>query len=257
MSFFLWSEVVMQRGWLLALVMFALVLSAAPAWASDAPKHKGDPKKQEEAVEKSKQRLEKGGKPDDILSDIEKYIEEATPKAEPDIFKGFIDLSIWSIVVFGVLLLVLWKYAWGPMLQGLQKREDTIHGAMEEARQAKEEATKLRAELQADREKARAEAQAERDAARRDAERLRDEINARTKAEIEAERDRLHKEIETAKDQLLHDVYAHMAQVSTMVASKAIKRQMNIDDQNRLVDEALAELRGAAEGRQRTMASIQ
>ena len=48
-----------------------------------------------------------------------------------------------------------------------------------------------------------------------------------------------------------------MAQVSTMVASKAIKRQMNIDDQNRLVDEALAELRGAAEGRQRTMASIQ
>src|SRR5579862_7958960 len=156
----------MQRGWLmLGLVFLTLVLFAAPAFAE---------KHEPEQSGESKAELQK---------DVE--------GSESNIFKGFLDLSIWTIVVFLVLLFVLGKYAWKPMLQGLQKREESIRSAMEEARQAKEEATKLRAELQAEKAQARVEAQAERDQARRDAERLRDEIAAKAKAEIQAERDRM------------------------------------------------------------------
>jgi F-type H+-transporting ATPase subunit b len=166
-----------------------------------------------------------------------------------NIFAGFIDLSLWTIVVFLVLMWVLKKWAWGPMLQALKDREVSISSAAEEAKQAKEEAARLRAELQAEITKVRAEAQAVRDEARRDGERLREEITSKAKAEMQAERDRLRKDMETARDQALQDLWAQTVQLSTMVASKAVKRQITIDDQHRLVDEALAELRGAAKQR--------
>ncbi len=221
----------MRRGWLLlGLVMFVAALGAAPALAAKA----------EEPAGEDKAHAEKGH---DAAAKHDEHQEE------PNIFKGFIDLSIWTIVVFGLLLFVLKKFAWGPMLQGLQERERTIHSAMEVAKAAREEASKLRAELQAEIAKARAEGQAVRDEARRDAERLREEINAKAKAEIQAERNRLHQEIETARDNVLQQLWAQTVQLSTLIASKAVKRQFTIDDQNRLVDEALAEFRGAAAGR--------
>jgi F-type H+-transporting ATPase subunit b len=225
----------MQRGWLLALMLIVLALFAAPVRAEKV--------KPEAAEHPTKQEGSSG-----VIPPEEEQV---------NIFKGFLDLSIWTVVVFLILLYVLSKFAWKPMLQGLEQREHAIRSAMEEAKAAKEEAAKLRAELQAELTKARSEAQAVRDEARRDAERLRDEIAAKAKADMQAERERLRKDMENARDQVLNELWAQTAQLSTMVAAKAVKRQITIDDQNRLVDEALAELRGAAAERQQVMASIQ
>src|SRR5437588_5480970 len=49
------------------------------------------------------------------------------------------DLGIWTIVIFVALLLVLWKTAWKPMLEGLHKRESSIRGSIEEAQRTREE----------------------------------------------------------------------------------------------------------------------
>ena len=65
-----------------------------------------------------------------------------------------IPLGIWSIVVFVILLLVLKKYAWGPILEGLQKREHTIQSAVQDAQQARDEAQRLRDQLQREVDKA-------------------------------------------------------------------------------------------------------
>src|ERR671936_824072 len=54
------------------------------------------------------------------------------------------DLGIWTLVVFALLLLVLRRFAWGPMLEGLQKREQNIRAAREDAERAREEAQRLR-----------------------------------------------------------------------------------------------------------------
>ena len=79
------------------------------------------------------------------------YLERIRTKAEnPNIFKPALDLTIWTIVVFLLLLAVLYRFAWKPMLQGLQKRETDIHSAVEDARKAREEATRLREEVQAE-----------------------------------------------------------------------------------------------------------
>src|SRR5438552_4049412 len=87
-----------------------------------------------------------------------------------NVFKGFLDLGIWTIVVFLVLLFVLGKYAWKPMLQGLEQREHSIQSAMEEAKKAKEEALALRNQLAEEAAKAQDKVRQVIDQARRDAE---------------------------------------------------------------------------------------
>ena len=223
----------MQRGWLLVgLLLIVLAFFAVPARAEEP--HNSAPQGEGE-------------------TQLEKDVEGK----ESNIFRGFLDLSIWTIVVFLVLFFVLAKFAWKPMLQGLQKREQSIHEAMAEAKAAKEEAAKLRAELQAEIARARAEGQAVRDEARRDAERLRDEIAADANAKIEADRERLRKEMNDARDSIVNDLMAQTTQLATLIAAKAVKRQITIEDQQRLLNEALADFRGAAGERQRVIASIQ
>src|SRR6267378_261440 len=68
---------------------------------------------------------------------------------QPGIFDLRLDLGLWTIVVFVLLFLVLKKYAWGPMLQGLHKREERIQGAIADAQRLQAEAQRLQSELQA------------------------------------------------------------------------------------------------------------
>jgi F-type H+-transporting ATPase subunit b len=164
---------------------------------------------------------------------------------EPDIFDWALDLTIWTVVVFLVLLGVLTKYAWGPMLTGLQKREQNIHAAVAEAQAARDEAEKLRVLLKKDMDQAADRVRQIMDDARRDAQHTTDEMIAKARGEIQAERERLRREIEMAKDQALHELWAQTAQLAALVSSKAIRRSLTAEDHRRLVDEALAELQNA------------
>src|SRR5215472_9352774 len=75
----------------------------------------------------------------------------APAQAAESVFEGSLDLAIWSIVVFLGLLFVLTKYAWKPMLAGLEKREQDIRAAVEESRKAREEAHALHQQLETER----------------------------------------------------------------------------------------------------------
>lgn len=78
--------------------------------------------------------------------------------------------------------------------------------------------------------------------ARRQAEQMTSEMVGKARTEIQGERDRMHREIGAAKDQALQEIWNQTARLATEVSAKAIRRQITIDDQRRLVDEALAEL---------------
>jgi F-type H+-transporting ATPase subunit b len=157
-----------------------------------------------------------------------------------------IPLGIWSIVVFVILLVVLKKYAWGPILEGLQKREHNIESAVQDARQARDEAQRLRDQLQREVDKAHEKVRDILDEGRRHAQQATDEMIAKARTEIQAERDRLRREIEMARDQALQELWKQTADLATMVSAKAIRRQLSAEDHRRLVDEALGELQGAA-----------
>jgi F-type H+-transporting ATPase subunit b len=173
-----------------------------------------------------------------------------------DIFAPRFDLAIWTIVVFLCLFFILKKYAWGPMLEGLQKREENIHAALEEAKKAREEAQVLRAQLQKEMEQNAQKMAALMEEARREAQQLKEAMKAETTKEIQTERERLRREIEIARDQALQELWNRSAELATLIAAKAIRRQLSIDDHRRLVDEALRELKDAGSQRQREIASI-
>jgi F-type H+-transporting ATPase subunit b len=166
--------------------------------------------------------------------------------AADDMLAPRFDLTIWSIVVFVILFFVLRKFAWGPILEGLKKREQTIEGAIEEAK-------KVRADMavqQADFQKQLAEANqqipqliAE---ARRDAAQLKEEMRTQAAAEINEERQRLRREIEVAKDQALQDIWNQAANLATVISAQAIRRALAPEDHRRLVDEALNEIHALA-----------
>lgn len=170
---------------------------------------------------------------------------------EPPIFTPIrFDLAIWTVVVFLLLLFVLTKYAWNPMLEALKKREDNIRAAIDEAQRAKDEAQQLREGLAKERAKIADDMRALMDQARQDAQQLKDSMLAQAKADIGAERERLHREIDSARDQALKQLWDQTAQLATLVSAKALRRELTPDDHRRLVDEALADLRQAGGQRQ-------
>lgn len=162
------------------------------------------------------------------------------------------DLGIWTIVVFVLLLVVLWKFAWGPMLEGLQNREKSIQGALDDARKTQEEAQKLREQFQLEIAKANERVRDLLDEGRKDAERVTAEMMGKAKADIQSERDRLQREMKAAHDQALQDLWAQTAQLASLVSAKAIRRELTPEDHRRFVDEALADLRRAGGNDRRT-----
>jgi F-type H+-transporting ATPase subunit b len=164
---------------------------------------------------------------------------------QKSIFDVRFDLGLWSLVVFLALLLILKKYAWGPILEGLQRREENIRSALAEAHRAQEDARRIRADLQGQLDRAGDRVREIMDGARRDAQHVADDLVAKARGEIQAERDRLRREIDMARDQALQDLWNQSARLATMISTKAIRRHLSEDDHRRLVDDALAELRQA------------
>jgi F-type H+-transporting ATPase subunit b len=171
-----------------------------------------------------------------------------------DLLSPRFDLGIWTIIIFVLLFLVLRKYAWGPMLEGLNKREQRIQDEIENARVERLKAEKLRQQFEAHIAQSEERARGIIDEGRRDAQRLADDIIAKAKTEMQSEKDRLYRELQLASDQALQQLWNQAADMATLISTKAIRRQLTPDDHKRLMDEALTELTNAA-GKKKQMQS--
>jgi len=150
--------------------------------------------------------------------------------------------GIATIVIFILLVAVLGKYAWGPILSGLKAREDKIRKDIADAEgvRAKAEATLREYNQQL----ATAE-QKVRDMiakATSDAEQLAASIRTRAQQESEETKERAMRDIENAREQALSEIYAQTAELSTRIAEKILKRNLNTEDQRELVNQSLQEL---------------
>lgn len=157
---------------------------------------------------------------------------------------------IWTLVVFGMLFALLSRFAWPQILEGMRKREENIRSARDEALAAKAEAERLRADLAQQMAQANAKINEMIDEARRDGQRMAEELRTRAQADMQAERERAQQDLASAKEQAMSELYRVAVQLATASAVKVIKRelQMHPDDQRRLVDEAVADLRTAGQG---------
>jgi len=153
-----------------------------------------------------------------------------------------------TIVIFAILVAVLGKYAWMPILNGLKAREDKIRKDIAEA-----EAVRAKAQATLDeynRQLAAAEQKVRQmlDQATRDAENLATQIRARAQQESEETKERAVKDIDAARDQALSEIYQQTAELATRVAEKIIRRNLNPDDQRDLVNQSLQELQTVGAG---------
>jgi F-type H+-transporting ATPase subunit b len=168
---------------------------------------------------------------------------------ESGLFLGALELSLWTILVFVLLVIVLRKYAWGPILAGLQQREEGIARDKAEAESARRLAAEARVAAEAEMAQAAARATEMVAKARQDAEATVADQLAKGKAELQAQRDQHRRELEREYQQARQQLATYVAQVATLVASKAIGRQLTIDDHNGLIHEALEQFRAAGKAR--------
>lgn len=156
------------------------------------------------------------------------------------------DLGIFTLIVFGLLVLVLSKTAWPKISEGLAKREADIIGARDEAVRVRAEAEETRAKLQKEFAEAQDKIRAMLDEARRDADALRTTEREAGVKEAAAERDRAKREIEAAKDTALDEIYRTAVDLATNLSARTLGRQISADDHRKLLDESLAELKQSA-----------
>src|SRR5262245_32912704 len=154
-------------------------------------------------------------------------------------------LFIWTIVTFLVLLALLAKFAWRPLLAALDDRQNTIRKALDDAQQAKQELERLNEESARIIRSARAEADAILAASRADGERLREELRTKARGEAAALVRNAERQIELETERALQQIRHEAIDLSVMIASKIIQRNLSKEDNERLIDEALRQVTGS------------
>ena len=167
----------------------------------------------------------------------------AAEGGEANIFAGDLGNMIWTVVIFVLLLVVLKKAAWGPILERLQARENFIRESLEEAKRAREAAEETLAAYEAKLAEARGAATAIVDEGRRDAEEVRQRLEADAKDEAGRIVVRARREIDLAKEAAVEEIFTLASRLSTEVAAKVIRKELTAADHERLIREAADKIR--------------
>jgi F-type H+-transporting ATPase subunit b len=149
------------------------------------------------------------------------------------------DLAIYTLVVFIVLFIVLAKFAWGPIAEGLDRREQGIADNIAAAQRSNEEAKALLAQYEQRLSAAQEEVRAILDEARRDAEHTQQQILAKAQSEAEATRDRAVRDIDAASAVAMKELAEHGTKLAVQLAGKIVGAELNSAGHARLIQDAL------------------
>lgn len=149
-------------------------------------------------------------------------------------------LILWTTLIFVILIILLRKFAWKPILSAVNNREDSINNALKAAEMAKIEM----ANLKADNEKLLQEARAERDKMLSDARQLRDKMLNESKEMAKSEAEKLilsaQQAIRNEKATAMTEIRNQVAELSLDIAEKVVKNELSDKDkQMKLIDNML------------------
>ena len=149
---------------------------------------------------------------------------------------------LWTLLTFFILLIVLWKFAWGPILNGLEAREEGIRTAIEQAQRDREEAAKQLREYEDKLKTATVEiserlSKADKEAGQR-IDKAKEEARAEGVKMLEKARAEISAEIAKVQTELRGEV----ADLAAAIASKAISESFTRDDHMRIIRKQLEAL---------------
>lgn len=154
-------------------------------------------------------------------------------------------LFIWTILTFLILLGLLAKFAWGPLLKALDERQATIRKSLDDAAQARQELATMQQKSAALLAEARAEGQSIVAQSRAAAEVVREDLHQKAKADaaamVKAAERQIQQETARAIQQIRHEV----VDLSLSVASKLIKKNLTVEDNDALIRDSLNQIDSA------------
>ena len=151
-------------------------------------------------------------------------------------------LYIWTIVTFLVLVAALAKFAWRPLLEALERRQDLIRKSLDDAQKAKQDLEKLHVESQRILAAARADAEQILSSTRSDANRFREELKQKAQAEAAGIVKNAEKQIALETARALQQIRTEAVDISVAIASKLLARNVSKEDNERLIEETFKQI---------------
>jgi F-type H+-transporting ATPase subunit b len=152
-------------------------------------------------------------------------------------------LLIWTIITFSIVVIILRKFAWNPIINALDERAEKIHGDIEKAEQSRKESEKALAEYNQKLISAKDEAIAIVSEANADATRLKNKMLQETQEELKAIKENSLKEIELAKSKALQEVQSHIVELSIAVASQVLKKNLSANDHAAFIKDEISNIK--------------
>jgi F-type H+-transporting ATPase subunit b len=151
-------------------------------------------------------------------------------------------LYIWTIVIFLVLLGLLAKFAWTPLLEALEQRQESIRRSLDDAAKAKQELERLQTESQRILAEARGQADRILSQTRDDANRFREEAMGKARQEAANIVKNAEKQIELETSRALQQIRHEAVDLSVAIASKLLQRNVSKEDNARLIEDTFKQL---------------
>ena len=157
-----------------------------------------------------------------------------------------VGVMIWTLIIFGLTMIILWKVAFPRIADALDKRQKMIEDSIDSAEKTKREADELLREYRERLSDARGQADEIVARARRTAEAAENETIAEARAKREEMMEQTRRDIEAETRRAIQQIRAEVADLTVLATEKVTRKTLDTADQKRLVEEALAELDFAA-----------
>ncbi len=151
-------------------------------------------------------------------------------------------LIFWTIITFLILLFILKKTAWKPILQALKEREDNIRASLEKAEQARKEAEEILEKNRKNLSEAEEQVKKIIEEGREYASKLRNEIISRANVEAQKMLENAKQEIENKKQEALIELKGIVADLSIQAAEKILEETLDKEKHKKLVEKLIQNL---------------
>jgi F-type H+-transporting ATPase subunit b len=158
------------------------------------------------------------------------------------LIKPGIGLMVWTLLVFGVTMVLLARLAFPRISEALGRRQQAIEDSIDSAQRTRIEADALLAEYRERLKEARAQAEEIVQRARQTADSHEHEAKDRSQEILAQAAERAQRDIEAATKRALDDIRKEVADLTIMATEKVTRKTLDDADQKRLVEEALSEL---------------
>ncbi len=154
----------------------------------------------------------------------------------------FQSLGFWSVVSFALLFLLLKKYAFPPILEALEERENKIRTEISDAEKLRQEAQELKADLEKELKNAHEKANTIVQMAGDESKKIQEKTIQETQAKVRQMQSDAEQEIQIAQNKLLNEIRGYTAALTIAATEKVLKKSLGDEDKKRLIDESIEDV---------------